>query len=197
VATSGIPSGPRSSGGAGAGSGPVGRRWKGSAARETGAEGYASTLCGFWLGNQCFAVSAAIVGEVVTCDALTPVPLAPAAIRGLFNLRGTPVAVIDLGVALALADVPPAEEPRPDRPLTALVLRSGELLVAVIIRRMEMVVPAGRGRFRPRGEGGEENPLVAGFLEIAERAALVMTVLGSEELMAKLSELRFRRGDDE
>jgi purine-binding chemotaxis protein CheW len=174
-----------------------GRRWLRSAARSGPvAEGFSSTLCGFWLGHQCFAVPASVVGEVVTFESMTPVPLAPPAVRGLFNLRGTPVAVIDLAVALGLADVPPAEEPRPGHPLTTLVLRAGELLVGVIIRRMEMVVPAGRGRFRPRGESGEENPLVAGFLEIPERAALVMTVLGASELLDKLSELRFRRDEE-
>jgi chemotaxis signal transduction protein len=161
------------------------------------AEGFPETLCGFWLGDQCFAVPASIVGEVVPCEAMIPVPLAPPAIRGLFNLRGTPVAVIDLGIALGLQDLAPADEPQPGRPLPVLVLRAGELLVGAGIRRMEMVLPAHRGRFRPRRDGAEENPLVAGFVEVPERASLVMTVLGSEELLAKLQELRFHHEDEE
>jgi purine-binding chemotaxis protein CheW len=159
------------------------------------AEGFASTLCAFWLGNQCFALAASVVGEVVPVDALTPVPLAPAAVRGLFNLRGTPVAAVDLSTALALPDLPAADEPRPGQPVTALVVRSGELVVGALIRRMEMVVPAGRGRFRPRGDSGEESPLVAGFLEIAERGSLVLTVLASEELLDRLAALRLRAGE--
>jgi len=160
-------------------------------------EGFPETLCGFWLGDQCFAVAASIVGEVVPCESMTPVPLAPPAIRGLFNLRGTPVAVIDLGTALGLTDLAPAEEPQAGRPMSVLVLRAEELLVVVVIRRMEMVLPANRGRFRLRRDSAEENPLVAGFVEVPERASLVMTVLGSEELLAKLQGLRFRREDDE
>jgi purine-binding chemotaxis protein CheW len=154
-------------------------------------------LCGFWLGQQSFALPASIVGEVVPIDALTPVPLAPPAVRGLFNLRGTPVAAVDLGVALGLHDLPPADEPRPGQPLTVLVLRAGELVVGAIIRRMEMVVPAGRGQYRSRGETGEESPLVTGFLEIAERGALLMTVLAAEEVLVRIGELRLRRSDDE
>jgi purine-binding chemotaxis protein CheW len=160
-------------------------------------EGFPETLCGFWLGDQCLAVAASIVGEVVPCESMTPVPLAPPAIRGLFNLRGTPVAVIDLGTALGLTDLAPAEEPQAGRPMSVLVLRAEELLVGVVIRRMEMVLPAHRGRFRLRRDSAEENPLVAGFVEVPERASLVMTVLGSEELLAKLQELRFIREDDE
>jgi purine-binding chemotaxis protein CheW len=185
--------GGRSSGASG------GRRGLRSTGRGAGPapEGFGATLCGFWLGEQSFAIAAAIVGEVVPVEALTPVPLAPAAVRGLFNLRGTPVAAVDLGTALGLGDLPLAEEPRPGHPLTALVIRSGDLLVGALIRRMEMVIPAGRGRFRPRGESGEENPMVAGFLEIAERGALVMTVLGSEELVERLAALRLRQSEDE
>jgi chemotaxis signal transduction protein len=173
-----------------------GRRRRGGSGGPV-AEGFPETLCGFWLGDQCFAVSATIVGEVVPCESLTPVPMSPPAIRGLFNLRGTPVAVIDLGMALALSDLTAPEEPQPGRPLTLLVLRADDVIVGVLIRRMEMVLPARRGRFRPRGESAEENPLVAGFVEIPERASLVMTVLGAPELIAKLNELRFRREDEE
>jgi purine-binding chemotaxis protein CheW len=181
------------------GRGGAERRWLRSSGRGGGpvVHGFATTLCGFWLGNQCFAIAAAIVGEVVPVEALTPVPLAPAAVRGLFNLRGTPVAAVDLGVALGLSDVPPVEEPRPGQPLTALVIRSGDLLVGALIRRMEMVIPAGRGHYRPRGESSEESALVAGFLEIEDRGALVMTVLGSEELVDRLSALRLRRAEVE
>jgi purine-binding chemotaxis protein CheW len=191
-------SGPSRPGGAGSG-GSTGQR----SLRPTGRgasrapEGFGATLCGFWLGNQCFAIPASVVGEVVPVEALTPVPLAPAAVRGLFNLRGTPVAAVDLGAALSLADLPPVEAPRPGHPLTALVIRSDDLVLGAIIRRMEMVIPAGRGRFRPRGDSGEESPLVAGFLEIAERGALVMTVLGAEELLDRLGQLRLRRVDDD
>jgi chemotaxis signal transduction protein len=182
------------SGGRSSGSGGGRRGGRGSRAAP---EGFAATLCGFWLGNQCFAIAAAIVGEVVPVEALTPVPLAPAAVRGLFNLRGTPVAAVDLGAALGLTDVPAVEEPRPGQPLTGLVIRSGDLVVGALIRRMELVVPAGRGHYRPRGESAEESALVSGFLEIAERGALVMTVLSSEGLVDRLSALRLRPGGEE
>jgi purine-binding chemotaxis protein CheW len=162
--------------------------------------GFASTLCGFWLGQQCFAIAADLVGEVVWVEAVTPVPLAPPAILGLFNLRGTPVALVDLVRALALTGTGEAEPTRPGQARTALVLRPGEandFLLGALIGRMEMVVPGGRGRFRPRSESNEESPLVEGFLEISDRGSLVMTVLSTPEIVARLTELRFRRPDEE
>jgi chemotaxis signal transduction protein len=167
-----------------------------SGARAPEQRGLPHTVCGFWLGQQCFAVAADIVGEVVPVEAYTPVPLAPPAILGLFNLRGTPVALADTPRALGLAiegsqPAPPAGVAR-----VALVLRARDLVVGALIGRMEMVVPAGRGRFRPRSESHEENPLVEGFLEIGERG-LVMTVLSSVEVVARLAELRSRRSGDD
>jgi purine-binding chemotaxis protein CheW len=158
--------------------------------------GHTSTLCGFWLGQQCFALAAEIVGEVVAVESVTPVPLAPPAVLGLFNLRGTPVALVDLVRALGLT-VPEGGEAQPRQTQVALVLRVGELVVGALIGRMEMVVPAGRGRFRPATESNEESPLVEGFLEISDRGALVMTVLRSPEIVARLAELRLRRTDEE
>src|SRR6185295_6776910 len=75
--------------------------------------GFQATLCAFWLGQQCFAISADIVSEVVSVESFTPVPLAPAAVVGLFNLRGTPVALVDLVRALTLAGTGDAEPLRP------------------------------------------------------------------------------------
>jgi purine-binding chemotaxis protein CheW len=161
--------------------------------------GFASTLCGFWLGQQCFAISADIVAEVVSVESVTPVPLAPPAVLGLFNLRGTPVALVDLLRALELPGLE-AELVRAGQTRTALVLRpadAGDFLLGALIGRMEMVVPAGRGRFRSRSESNEESPLVDGFLEVSDRGSLVMTVLSAPEIVARLAELRFRRLDEE
>jgi chemotaxis signal transduction protein len=190
-------------GGGGPSGGLSGSRKSGSGrggSRAPEERGFSATLCGFWLGQQCFAIAADMVGEVVPIDAVTPVPLAPPAVLGLFNLRGTPVALVDLVRALALTGTGEVEPLRPGQTRTGLVLRSTELhdfLLGALINRMEMVIPAGRGRFRPRSESNEESPLVEGFLEISDRGSLVMTVLSSPEIVARLSELRFRRLDED
>ena len=53
-------------------------------------------LCTFLLGGQLFALPVSEIREVVRGLGLTPVPLAPGAIRGLVNLRGTIAMAVDL-----------------------------------------------------------------------------------------------------
>jgi len=149
------------------------------------------SLCAFWLGEQCYGLETALVGEVMTVDALAPVPMAPAPVRGLFNLRGTPVALLDLSRVLELPELMPVEEPRPGKPLVALVLRTERLLVGLLIRRMEMVITRGRGSFSPPGVSAAEHPIVAGFLELSERGGLTVTVLDPDALLARLDRLKY------
>jgi purine-binding chemotaxis protein CheW len=62
-----------------------------------------STLyCTFWLDEHLFGVPIAAVREVLLAQPVTPVPLAPAEVPGLLNLRGQIVTVIDLRARLRL-----------------------------------------------------------------------------------------------
>jgi purine-binding chemotaxis protein CheW len=53
-------------------------------------------LCTFLLGGRTFALPVSEIREVVRGLEMTPVPLAPGAVRGLVNLRGTIAMAIDL-----------------------------------------------------------------------------------------------------
>jgi len=147
--------------------------------------------CAFWLGEHCYGLDIALVGEVVEIDALAPVPLAPAPVRGLFNLRGTPVALVDPSKMLALPEPPMTDEPRPGRPLSALVLRTDTLLIGLLIRRMEMVITRGKGIFSAAEATDAEHPVVAGFLELAERGGLTVTVLDTDAVLAHVERLKY------
>ncbi|NWB31347.1 chemotaxis protein CheW [Pseudomonas gingeri] len=52
----------------------------------------------FRLGQEMFAVSTLSVREIVEYGPITALPLAPPSIRGVTNLRGAAIAVLDLGV---------------------------------------------------------------------------------------------------
>lgn len=67
----------------------------------------------FWLGDSEFAVSVSHLQEVVNAPAAyTAIPLAPAFLRGLFNLRGSVVPVIDLRDLLKLQGGTQGESPK-------------------------------------------------------------------------------------
>jgi chemotaxis signal transduction protein len=155
-------------------------------------------VCTFWLGEQHFGLDVAIVSEVVIVPDVTAVPSSPRAVRGLFNLRGTAVPLVDLHAVLDLADT------RDDRRSlkTVLVVKSDELLVGFPIDRVDSVVLAGRGTFTE--SSGREDPAVAGFLELADTqteaespseattgSARTVTVLASQVLLTRLEAARF------
>ncbi len=145
-----------------------------------GSSGLRQSLCTFWLGAKCFGLDVALVGEVVVVESVTPVPKGHDALLGLFNLRGTPVPLVDAATVLSL-------DARADTKQThALVVRHGDLVAALAIDRMESVIAAGRGAFSPPSSG-DEHPVVQGFLETSGR---VVTVIAPAALLERLDRLR-------
>jgi len=59
----------------------------------------------FWLGTEVFGMDIRSVREIIQCSPMTALPLMPAFVRGVINLRGAVVPVIDLH---ARVDWPPA-----------------------------------------------------------------------------------------
>jgi len=59
--------------------------------------------------EELVALPVARVKEIFEPDFTTPLPGAPRAFRGVINLRGSVVPVVDLGVALGLAEAPRAD----------------------------------------------------------------------------------------
>jgi purine-binding chemotaxis protein CheW len=57
----------------------------------------------FALGKESYAVCIAAVREILEVAHMTPLPLMPEFVRGVMNLRGAVVPVLDLGARLGLA----------------------------------------------------------------------------------------------
>lgn len=93
----------------------------------------ADQFCTFLLDGHLFGIPVEEVQEVLRHQDLTAVPLAPAEIHGLLNLRGQIVTTIDLRTRLGL---PAADAQRsvhvvvrtPDGPVSLLVDRIGDVL---------------------------------------------------------------------
>jgi purine-binding chemotaxis protein CheW len=146
-------------------------------------------LCAFWLGGRCFGLDVRWVGEVVALDAMTRVPNARPAIRGLFNLRGEPMVVIDLARLLELGDGGQGGGK------IGLVLRIGELAAVIEVERVESIIPPGRGELALRGDG--EHRAVIGLLDDRASGGRIVTVLDSELLLERLEALRYLADADD
>ncbi|MCB9726383.1 MAG: purine-binding chemotaxis protein CheW [Spirochaetaceae bacterium] len=80
---------------------------------EAGIEGTCRAgLVTFRIGGRCFAVPIVLVREINRQLQMTPVHRAPASVRGLVNLRGQIVTVMDLGRRLGLGPVEIGEKSR-------------------------------------------------------------------------------------
>ena len=110
-------------------------------------------FCTFFLDGLRFGVSVEKVQEVVPYQEMTRVPLAPATVRGLLNLRGQIVTGIDLRRRLELTERPAGSLPMnvvlrgEDSPVSFLVDDIGEVL-EVATDRCERPPPTLRGKVR-------------------------------------------------
>ncbi len=143
----------------------------------------AGGLCAFWLAGRCFGLDIRWIGEVVALETIARVPNARPAIRGLFNLRGEPMVVLDLARILELDDR--------DQPASkiGLVLRIDEVAAAIQVERVESIIPPGRGELAPRSDG--EHRAVIGLLDDRGAGGRIVTVLDSELLRDRLQALRY------
>jgi purine-binding chemotaxis protein CheW len=146
-------------------------------------------LCAFWLAGRCFGLDVRWVGEVVALDVMTRVPNARPAIRGLFNLRGEPVVVLDLSEILDLGD-----RDQPSGKI-GLVLRMHGLAAVIQVERVESIIPPGRGELALRGDG--EHRAVIGLLDDRSSGGRIVTVLDTELLLERLQALRYLTDADD
>lgn len=61
----------------------------------------------FWLGKELFALGILTIKEIIQYGQITTVPLMPAHIRGVINLRGSVVPVIDLTARIGRGSATP------------------------------------------------------------------------------------------
>ncbi|MEW6546831.1 MAG: chemotaxis protein CheW [Bacillota bacterium] len=132
----------------------------------------------FQLGDEEYAITVERVREVVKADRITRVPGAPAYVRGIINLRGRVVPVIDLRQRLGL-DARPVERPR------IMVVEDGAALVGMLVDRASEVLRVRPGQLQPPDEvlQGDEN---SRFVEaVANLDGRLVVVLRPGELLAR------------
>jgi len=69
-------------------------------------------LVTFGLGRECYGVPIEMVQEIIRAAGITPVPGAPSQVRGVINLRGRIIPVLDLSKRLGLPEREESDEQR-------------------------------------------------------------------------------------
>ena len=132
----------------------------------------------FILRKQLFGLDISEVQEVLREQATTPVPLAPAAVVGLMNLRGQIVTVIDLRRQLSLGGDPLGGAGM------NMVVRSPEGPVCLVIDEVGDVVEADEKAFEPLPDTVEPfvRDIIKGVYKLETRLLHVLDVKKAIEL---------------
>jgi purine-binding chemotaxis protein CheW len=126
----------------------------------------------FEVAEQLFGVEVETVQEVLSYNEYTPVPLAPPAVGGLFNLRGQVIAAVDLRVQLGLA------RQSLQGPVMNVILRGDGEPVSLLVDRIEEVVDLDDDAFEPPPDtlSGPARGLVIGTFKRDGRLMLALDV---------------------
>jgi purine-binding chemotaxis protein CheW len=127
------------------------------------------TVTTFWLGGQLMGLRASEVREVVQDPPITPVPLLPPVIRGVFNVRGELVTVLDLRRRLGLPD-----EQSPSA--IHLIVPTLDGTVSLLADRQGDVLETDRASFEapPTGIAGVAGDCVLGAYKLPGRLLVVL-----------------------
>ncbi len=129
-------------------------------------------ICSFYLAGQMYGIPVHLVQEVIRCQEMTRVPLAPRSVCGLINLRGQIVTAIDLRERLAL----PQREPH-ELPMNILV-RTDEGAVSLLVDRIGEVQMLQEEQLEPPPENlhGFERDLITGAYKLPDRLLLTIDI---------------------
>ncbi len=146
-------------------------------------EGQRLQMINFTLGGDEYAVEIQKVREVINFRELTPLPKAPSFVKGIINLRGEVIPVIDLREKFGLAHEAYSA-------LTNVVIvELGRKAVGVVVDEVRHVIrlPADNVAPAPPFIGGLSGRYVSGVAKLGERLIVVLDmekILSASELIA-------------
>jgi purine-binding chemotaxis protein CheW len=138
----------------------------------------AAQLTTFSVADHLFGVEVTVVQEVIRYQPMTRVPLAPAALSGLINLRGQVITAVDLRRRLGFPDRAADELPMD------VIVRTGDGLVSLLVDRIGDVVEVAEEAFEgpPETLQGIARELIRGAYKLDHALLLSLDVQGAVEL---------------
>jgi purine-binding chemotaxis protein CheW len=126
--------------------------------------------CTFFLDGHYFGIDVLKVQEIIRFQQMTRVPLAPAMVRGLINLRGQIVTGIDLRRRLQLKDRPAEQLP------VNVVVKTSDGAVSLLVDEIGDVVEVAEKHFElpPETLRGHAREFVRGAYKLPGRLLLIL-----------------------
>ena len=138
----------------------------------------AAQLSTFSVNGHLFGVEVAVVQEVIRYQPMTRVPLAPAALAGLINLRGQVITAVDLRRRLGFPDRAAGEL------AMDVIVRTSDGLVSLLVDRIGDVVEVAQEAFEepPETLAGIARELIRGAYKLDHALLLLLDVQGAVDL---------------
>jgi len=126
--------------------------------------------CTFYLDRHYFGLDVLKVQEIIRYQEMTRVPLAPAVVRGLINLRGQIVTAIDLRRRLELKDRPAGQLP------VNVVVQTEDGAVSLLVDEIGDVLQVSEKQFEgpPETLNGIARELIRGAYKLKDRLLLIL-----------------------
>lgn len=127
-------------------------------------------LVTFQLGREEYGVEIASVQEIIRATDITPVPGAPSHVRGVINLRGKIIPVVDLRRRFALAKEESGEDQR------IIVVELGEKRIGMLVDSVSQVlkVPAGVVEEMPEEATSVDENFIKGVGKLENRLIIIL-----------------------
>jgi len=137
----------------------------------------------FTLGQESYGLPVLHVREIIRICPITPVPNMPPHVRGVINLRGTVIAVLDLRAKFSMAPVPAGER------ACIIVLQLGvastrPTLIGIIVDAVEEVIQLANSEIEPCPDFGGATASQY-ILGVATVRGGVKTLLEIEKIFAE------------
>jgi purine-binding chemotaxis protein CheW len=145
---------------------------------------HTSQFCTFYVDERLFGIELRPVQEVIRYVEMTRVPLAPAVVSGLINLRGQIVTTIDLRAQLELKPREAGTQP------VNVVVRSEDGAVSLLVDEIGDVVEVEEDTFEPPPETLQGN-VRAVILGVHKLKGHLMHVLDTEKACQIAAESSF------
>lgn len=114
----------------------------------------------FYLDNETYGVEIGYVQEIIRVPGMVRVPLAPAYLEGLANLRGTILTIVDARSKFGLAKKPPGETTR------VIVLNDGCRQIGYIVDKVSEVVNVAADQVEEVRDGEKRSEFLQGIARL-------------------------------
>ena len=140
-------------------------------------------LATFFLSREEYGVDVRLVQEIIRVTEITPVPRAPESIKGVINLRGRVIPVIDLKKKLGLGDVEQGRRAR------IVVVKLRERLLGLLVDAASQVLKVPVSRIDPAPDAVAEiaADYIRGVAKLPDRLIILMD-------LQKILSLELREG---